>query len=95
MDMGYSTRLQRRFMWWFFSLSIIPVVILTGYFTWSQSQLLITQAHQQLENERDRYYFTIKEYFMIRYVPLLTLQTPTWRSVVVGASMAFRMRSPN
>lgn len=63
MDMGYSTRLQRRFMWWFFSLSIIPVVILTGYFTWSQSQLLITQAHQQLENERDRYYFTIKEYF--------------------------------
>ncbi|MPX91323.1 HAMP domain-containing protein [Salinivibrio sp. VYel1] len=63
MDIGYSTRLQRRFMWWFFSLSIIPVVILTGYFTWSQSQLLIDQAHQQLESERDRYYVTITSYF--------------------------------
>ncbi|WP_102505036.1 HAMP domain-containing protein [Salinivibrio kushneri] len=63
MDMGYSTRLQRRFMWWFFSLSIIPVVMLTGYFTWSQSQLLINQAHQQLEHERDRNYATITSYF--------------------------------
>ncbi|WP_175566341.1 HAMP domain-containing protein [Salinivibrio sp. ES.052] len=50
-------------MWWFFSLSIIPVVLLTGYFTWSQSQLLINHAHQQLKNERDRYYVTITSYF--------------------------------